>query len=85
MRYLINYDLNTPGQSYTTLIAAIQSNKNWAKISRSCWIIESDRSAMQIRDDLASHLDRNDLLFVCAISDWASLNFSAEVNTWLSN
>ena len=83
MTYLINYDLSTPGQNYAPLICAIQSYGSWAKINRSCWIIKTEQNAVQIRDYLSPFIDKNDLLFICQFSNWASLNFRKEITDWI--
>ena len=85
MLYLINYDLHTPGKNYDHLIDAIQCYQNWAKISRSCWMIRSDSAVTQIRDHLMRYLDQNDLLMVCTVDSWAAFNLSQDVVTWLNN
>lgn len=83
MTYLINYDLSIPGQNYAQLISAIQSYGSWAKISRSCWMIKTEQSAVQIRDHLSPFIDKNDLLFICLFSNWASLNLRKEITDWI--
>lgn len=85
MMYLINYDLYSPGKDYSPLIQAIQAFGSWAKISRSCWMIRSDHTAVQIRNSLSKHLDGNDTLFVCSVGTWAAHNISSEVVNWLND
>ena len=85
MLYLINYDLHIPGKNYNSFIDAIQTYQNWAKISRSCWMIRCDSTATEIRDHLMRYLDQNDVLLVCSVDSWATLNVNQEVITWLSN
>lgn len=85
MKYLINYDLKNPGQKYDDLIKAIKAFGAWAKISSSCWAIKTNQSAVQIRDNLKLHIDKNDILFVCDFDDWASYNLSKEVVDWLNS
>lgn len=83
--YLINYDLKKPGQNYDDLIDAIKSYGKWAKISRSCWAVKTNKTAAQIRDHLEQYIDSSDVLFVCHFSEWASYNLSKEVTDWLKN
>lgn len=85
MIYLINYDLHNPGKNYDSLIRAIQSYSDWAKISRSCWMVRCDFTATEIRDHLMQHLDDNDILLVCSVGSWATLNFNQDVIAWLNN
>lgn len=81
--FLVDYDLNNPGKNYDSLISAIKSY-SCAKICKSSWAIKADSSAEQIRNHLSNHIDRNDTLFVCKISDWASWNLASEVGKWLN-
>ena len=85
MLYLISYDLYAPGKNYTPLICAIHAYCDWAKIGQSCWLIRSESTATQIRDNLGTYLDINDTLFVCSIDSWASQNFCDDVIAWLNN
>lgn len=85
MTYLITYDLFEPSQNYTSLTNAIRSYGIWAKLGYSCWAIKGNYSIDKLRDDLAQHIDKNDRLFVCAFTDWASLNFDADIVQWLNN
>ncbi len=83
-KYLISYDLNSPGKNYNDLITRIKSY-SWAKICKSAWAISSTSSAAQIRDDLINYIDTNDILFVCPCDGWASYGLPKEVVEWLNN
>lgn len=82
-RYLITYDLKDPGQNYERLIDRIKSCPGWAKICLSAYAVQSPKSAVQLRNELKSCLDQNDILFVCDFDNWASYNLSDEVSSWL--
>lgn len=64
--YLISYDLRKEinSQDYTTLIEQIKSYGTWAKVLESTWIVVSQKSASEIRDELSRYMDSNDGLFV---------------------
>ena len=83
--YLIGYDLNRPGQDYTTLFAAIKSlSGTWWHHLDSTWIIVHQGPATLIRDTLKPHLDPNDELLVVQLSGvgaWAG--FNAQGSEWL--
>lgn len=66
--YLIGYDLNNPGQDYSDLIEAIKNIGPWWHCLDSTWIVNSNNSAIQIRDYLVKFLDRNDELLVGHLS-----------------
>lgn len=83
MKFLINYDLKTPGRNYDDLIKVIKAYGTWANICRSCWSIQTTQTAAQIRDNLKQYIDTNDILFVCDYDNWASYGLSQEVADWL--
>ena len=62
-RYIISYDLSSPGRNYSDLYKRIKSY-NWAKIAESSWAVATDQTAEQIRDYLAPALDDNDKILV---------------------
>lgn len=83
--YLINYDLYSPIQKYQSLIRAIRSCGRCIPVARSCLALDSNMTATQIRDHLLPFMDNNDILFVCEIGCWASLNLSQETASWINN
>lgn len=85
MLFLINYDLCSPGQNYTDLVNAIQSYGSWARISGSCWVIQTNKTAVEIRNHLMEFIDQNDSLFVCDFNKWASWNITPEALNLLKN
>lgn len=70
-KFIITYDLNTPGKNYFDLIAKIKTYK-YSKICESVWIVQSSNSSCQIRDDLIKCVDVNDNLFVAKLSGEAA-------------
>lgn len=72
--HLVSYDLKKPGQNYAGLIKAL-SNVG-ARILKSAWIIDVNQTAAEARNDILTHLDRNDDLIVIEIRaasyDWAT-------------
>jgi hypothetical protein len=68
--YIIGYDLNKPEQDYPELNKAIKAESGtwWHKLD-STWIIVSDRTAKQIRDDLGAHIGNSDELRCASIAD----------------
>lgn len=81
----IHYDLRTPGRNYEALYTAIRNTgSTWAHPLESMWVVMTTKSAAQVRDIIAAHVDRNDQLLVADFGpDWASLNLSKEINDWL--
>ena len=82
--YLICYDLNSPGQEYTELHEQIKTYSPWWHHLDSTWIVESEKSAKDIRDHLGKHIDKNDELLVVKFgSSWAGKGFNKKGFDWL--
>lgn len=69
--YLISYDLDQPGQNYTDLIARLKA-LGAVKILYSEWILRTTSTAADIRNDLMTFVDANDLLLVVTLTGEAA-------------
>lgn len=69
---IITYDLCSPGRNYDDLYKAIKAYGTWAHITESTWFVKTDDSCTQIRDNLLSHIDSNDRLFVGELTGTAA-------------
>ena len=75
--HVIGYDLNKPGQDYEDLYDAIKSYTNWWHHLDSTWIVKTNDSVSDVRDDLKQHVDSGDDLLVMKLSGvWASKGLS---------
>jgi hypothetical protein len=84
--YIVGYDLNKSGQDYSNLIAEIKTYKHWWHHLDSTWIIKTDDSAADIRNNLRRHIDKNDELLVAALTgESAWLGFSDKGGQWLKD
>lgn len=82
--YLIGYDLNRPGQNYTELFDAIKGYPKWWHYLDSTWIIKTNWTATQIRDDLKQHIDSGDELLVVRLTgEGAWTGFNERGSQWL--
>ena len=61
--YIISYDLRKE-RDYQSLYDAIKGFDNWADILESTWAVVSDKTAVEIRTELLSHMDDDDRLFI---------------------
>ena len=90
---MVGYDLNKPGQDYSSLVKALKAYPNWWHHLDSTWVIKNflTWTAVQIRDDLTPHMDSNDELLVVRLagegawkgfpqvgSDWLMTNLTYE-------
>jgi len=81
---IVTYDLIDPGQNYEKLLQKIRAYEIWARLGGSSYLIVTDSSPVQVRDDLSSALDKNDKLFVgsCPVpSAWTGL--PDDVSKWI--
>src|SRR5262249_3518629 len=84
--YLVCYDLNKPGQDYSDLINAIKAYGTWWHHLDSTWIIQTNQTAQQIRDNLVAHIDANDeLLVVGSSGEGAWSGFNEKGSRWLDD
>jgi len=81
--YIVNYDLNKLGQNYDCITKKLENYSHW-HMQGSGWIIITNASASDIRDNLKPCLDPNDELFVAKLSGEAAwAGYSSDVTKWL--
>lgn len=84
MVYIISYDLGAPIQRYEELISRIKQYPSWACLGGSAYLIETNDTAVAIRDALKIFLDNDDKLFVaCVTAPAAWYGYSSEVSNWI--
>lgn len=84
--YVIGYDLNRPGQNYSSLYEAIKGLANWWHHLDSTWIVKSNLTAAQIRDRLIPYIDSTDELLVAGLTgEGAWRGFDERGSSWLKN
>ena len=81
MRFVISYDLNRPGQNYTTLWEAL-AQLGAQRILQSQWIVRRNTSAQELNNFLWQYMDQNDRLLVTCLDDgnWWQRNLRADPN-----
>jgi hypothetical protein len=86
---LITYDLvgtDETSADYKRLIDHIKNGySNWAKIALSTWVVRTDQSAKQVRDNCDAYLDANDRLFVAVLTGVAAWRNTICTSEWLKN
>lgn len=82
--YIISYDLRKT-RDYESLYSAIKSYSKWARITESTWAVVTSKSAVEIRDHLASVMDGDDRLFVVKSGVEAAWRNSRCKNSWLQD
>lgn len=82
--FIITYDL-VNSRDYQKLYDAIQSLGNWARVVESVWIVTSELSSAQIRDELLKYIDDDDRIFVTKSSGEAAWRNTRCSGEWIKN
>lgn len=81
---LVSYDLHGD-KDYEELFEAIKAlGNNWCRALESLWLLVTDLTPEEIRNQLVVHMDGDDELFIIDVTSdtWASY-LDEEVNGWL--
>jgi hypothetical protein len=79
--YWISYDLDKPGQDYSDIINRLKQLKA-QEVTRSDWLLASNRTPTQIKEDLLAYLDNNDRIIVAELkynAAWKNLLIPGDV------
>ena len=86
--YIIAYDLQKArGAKYDKLFAALEAvGSGYWDCLESTWLVMTDKTPIQIRDELKPHLKSDDRLLVMRYGEGAAwLGFQNECETWLED
>lgn len=80
MRYLVSYDVDTPGKDYQKLWNELE-RLGGKRVLLSEWIVRNDATPAVMRDHFRQFIDANDRLLVSELTDnWASWNLMFDPN-----
>ena len=83
MRYVISYDLLTPGQNYNQLTEELH-RFGARRLLQSQWIVRWDNTtAATIRNIIRAYIDANDRQLATCLdnADWAGSNLMVDLST----
>ena len=87
--FVVGYDLHpSKGETYENLIEAIKAvGETWWHCLDSTWLVKSNKTSVQIRDELWQHMLADDQLLVVQYAPPGSawIGFSGDCATWLKN
>ena len=86
--YIVTYDLRSESSSnsFHRLLSLIKEGRRWACLGESSYLIESDKTAVELRDCFKDILGPNDVLYVGMVSAPAAwTGYSKEVTEWIIN
>jgi len=79
---LVTYDLKKPGQDYSDFISTFKKYA-WARLSESCYAIDTYKTPNQIYNELKPFMDQNDQVYIITLSNpWDGYG-PKDVNDWL--
>ena len=82
--YIVAYDLKQLGQKYACISKKLEAYPKYWHMQGSVWIVETSKTAAEIKSDLAGCLDSNDNLFVGRLQGYSAWQgFSGEGDIWL--
>lgn len=80
--YLLTYDMDCDARR-TALLGFLKHNYAWARLSESCYAIETDHPPSFTYSVFRVFLDRDDQLYVVSLALPAEGQGPQEVNAWL--
>jgi len=82
--YIVTYDLHQTGQNYDCIKKKLESFPKCWHMQGSVWVVETNQTALHVRDSLNSCLDDNDNLLVARLSGEAAWQgFKDAGSKWL--
>ncbi|MFE2773845.1 hypothetical protein [Microbacterium resistens] len=79
--YLVSYDLVGPKRDYDKITKHMLTYTPRMKPLESVWIVGSNKTAGEVRDDVKKHVDPNDMVLVIEVRDlsWGTSNIAKVV------
>lgn len=86
MKYIVSYELKDPSRNYQGLIEEIKNSPGWAMITESSFIVDTQETAVSLRNRLNGKIDSNDIVYVCRLDREAAwYGLSEDVSNWIKN
>ena len=83
--YLIDYDLNSPGQDYTKLIKKIMEFPAYCSNLIYSWAIYYNGSSKDVLNSIAPFLDSSDRVIISRLNDDSIWYLDKEKSEWITN
>ncbi|QKL01288.1 hypothetical protein GEV39_07615 [Pseudomonas sp. NY5710] len=83
-QYVVSYDLHQAGRDYERMKKGLASLGTDAKLLASVWLLDTNRTAVQVRDYLLDYCDGNDGIAIIEVSaSWATIRVAAQGQQFL--
>lgn len=87
--YIVTFELHNLASTsaYSAFFSQLKSYTAWANPHVSVWLVKTDKSVEQVRNELYVRMYNKDKLLVLDVtrSGWGSFNLSDVVNNWIKN
>lgn len=86
--YIVTYDLRKElsAESYNSLVSLIKEEGVWACLGESSYLIQSNRTAVELRDRFKTVLDSDDMLYVGRVTAPAAwTGYSTTITNWIKS
>lgn len=84
---LISYDLGVPETSddYQKVIKYIKALGSWAKPLYSVFLVSTNKTVSEVRDQIMNLTDENDKVLVLDVKNdgWATARISSDITNWM--
>ncbi len=82
--YIVSYELSNPTVNSEELLALIKEQKHWARLGQAAYLVVTEGTPVDLRNQFKSALRANDRLFVGSISAPAAwTGMSDKVSNWI--
>lgn len=81
---LVTYDLNNE-TARPNIVGDIKAYGSWARLSESCYAVDTTQSVSAIYNQLKKHIDGDDQLYVITLTSPYTGFGPKDVNDWLEN
>lgn len=81
----ITYTLEEDSNAWQEVNKLLKSYPNWAKLFRHTWIVQTNKSVTQVRDELSESIEDKGKIVVVNITDsaWAASNMDNDILNWM--
>lgn len=80
----ITYTLEEDSNAWQEVNKLLKSYPNWAKLFRHTWIVQTNKSVTQVRDELSEIISKGKILVIdITYSQWATCEVDRKVVEWM--
>jgi len=81
--YVAAYDLHKPDRDYEPLYEYLKSFDSWAHCIDSVWLLDTNKTATDIRDGMLKNMHNRDTILVIRVNKDAAWNAFGDCGNWV--